>query len=63
MKLSYKALIYSGVVFPGSGYFILGKKIKGTVSMLFCIGAFSLLMIEAFYGHVDEVQDHSFPFD
>ena len=49
MKLSYKAALYSAVVFPGSGYFFVDAKMKAWLSMLLCLSCFSILMMDAFH--------------
>ena len=49
MKLSTKAAIYSGIVFPGAGYFIVKKSIHGAASFLITFAGLTVVMIEAFH--------------
>ena len=49
MKLATKAVIFSGIVFPGAGYFIVGKKLKGSVSLALVIGGLAFIMADVFY--------------
>ena len=49
MKLSVKVLLYSGLVFPGAGYFILKKTLRATVAFAITIGCFLFIMKEVFY--------------
>ena len=49
MKLSLKVLIYSGLVFPGSGYFMLKKKFRGTMAFAITIGCLLFIMMEIFH--------------
>ncbi|WNO08548.1 hypothetical protein [Teredinibacter sp. KSP-S5-2] len=44
-----KAMLYSGLVFPGAGYFILGHKIRGTLAMLLIILILAVVFVEAKY--------------
>ncbi len=48
MKLSIKALIYSAIVFPGAGYFILNKSKQGLAFIIIALGCLALPMYEAF---------------
>jgi len=49
MKVSTKALIYSLIVFPGSGYFIAKNKIKGCIVLSISLVCLAIFMIEAFH--------------
>ncbi len=46
MKTSIKAAIYSGVVFPGTGYFVVGKILRGIIACLITIAALSIIVME-----------------
>lgn len=47
MKLSTKAAIYSGIVFPGAGYFAVKKPIRGLVAALISLVYLGLVIVEA----------------
>jgi len=49
MKLSTRAAIYSGLVFPGAGYFVVKKTIHGAVAFLITFAGLAVVMIEAFH--------------
>lgn len=49
MKLALKAAIFSAVVFPGSGYFLVDKKIRAWLSLGVTISGFILIMIDVYY--------------
>ncbi len=49
MKLSTKAALYSGLVFPGAGYFIIKKITHGTVSCLMSLAGLTVVVIEVFH--------------
>ena len=49
MKLSTKAAIYSALVFPGAGYFVVKKTVHGTVAFLITFAGLALVMVEAFH--------------
>jgi hypothetical protein len=49
MKVSSKALIYSLIVFPGSGYFIAKNKLRGGISLSISLICLAIFMIEAFH--------------
>ena len=49
MKLSTKAAIYSGIVFPGAGYFVVKKNTHGVVSSLITIAGLVVVVIGAFH--------------
>lgn len=38
MRSSVKVLLYSGLVFPGAGYFVLGKMYRGGVALVITLG-------------------------
>ncbi len=48
MKLSIKALIYSAIVFPGAGYFILNKPKQGLAFLIIALSSLAVLMYDAF---------------
>ena len=48
MKLSIKVLIYSGLVFPGTGYFMLKKKLRGTMAFAITISCLLFIITEVF---------------
>ncbi|MBT7410233.1 MAG: hypothetical protein HN826_11070 [Methylococcales bacterium] len=49
MKLSTKAVIYSGFVFPGAGYFFVNNKKKGFICFATILVCLSFIMYEANY--------------
>lgn len=49
MKLSTKAALFSSIVFPGSGYFIIQKNIRGFIFFFITIAVLSVIMIEVFH--------------
>lgn len=49
MKLSVKVLIYSGLVFPGAGYFILEKTRRGVMAFATTISCLVFIMREIFH--------------
>jgi len=49
MKLSTKAAIYSALVFPGAGYFVVKKTVHGAVAFLITFVGLALVMVEAFH--------------
>ncbi len=49
MKLSVKVLIYSGLVFPGAGYFILKKKLRGIMAFATTISCLLFIITEIFH--------------
>jgi hypothetical protein len=49
MKISTKAVIYSGIVFPGAGYFFVGSKTRGISSIVATLGCLAFIMVETFY--------------
>ena len=48
MKLTIKVLLYSGLVFPGAGYYILDKNRRGIISTAITIGCLLVIMKEVF---------------
>ena len=48
MKLSTKAALYSAIVFPGAGYFIVKNKLRGGIALSISLGCLVVFMIEAF---------------
>ncbi len=49
MKLSTKAVIYSAVIFPGAGYFLLNHFKRGILALSVIMACFCVLMFESFY--------------
>ena len=49
MKLSTKAALYSSIVFPGSGYFIVKEKIRGYIACSISFACLVIYIIEAFH--------------
>lgn len=49
MKLSVKVLIYSGLVFPGAGYFILKKKLRGVMAFAITFSCLLFIITEVFH--------------
>ena len=49
MKLSTKAAIYSTIVFPGAGYFVVKKYVHGVIALLFAFGSLAVVFIEAYH--------------
>lgn len=49
MQLPNKALLYSAIIFPGSGYFITKNKVLGFIFILITLLLLTPLMIEANY--------------
>lgn len=49
MKLSIKAVIFSAIVFPGAGYFIVDRKIKGMASLIVTIGCLVFIMVDVYH--------------
>ncbi len=49
MKLSMKAALYSGLLFPGAGYFVVQKKLRGSVALLVTIAGLSIIIIESIH--------------
>lgn len=48
MKLSSKAAMFSAIVFPGAGYFIVKKTIRGGVSLAVTIACLIFIMADVF---------------
>ncbi len=46
MKLSIKAALLSGLVFPGAGYFIVRKKITGLIIFILTCSGLSALIVD-----------------
>ncbi|MBL1259384.1 MAG: hypothetical protein COB33_002495 [Thiotrichaceae bacterium] len=49
MMLSTRALLYSGLVFPGAGYFVVKKAVHGAAAFLITFVGLVVVMIEAFH--------------
>jgi hypothetical protein len=49
MKLSIKAVMFSAIVFPGAGYFVVDRKIKGIASLVITIGCLLVIMIDVYH--------------
>jgi len=49
VKSSIKAAIYSALVFPGAGYFFVGQKVKGIISLILTLTGLAVLVVESFH--------------
>ncbi|WP_250655390.1 hypothetical protein [Alkalimarinus coralli] len=49
MKIATKAALFSAIVFPGAGYFIVEKRVRGAVAFAITLAALSVLMVEAYH--------------
>ena len=49
MKLPLKAVLFSTLVFPGAGYFLVNKPKRGIVVILVILGALGTVMLEALH--------------
>ncbi|NRB38225.1 MAG: hypothetical protein HRU20_07110 [Pseudomonadales bacterium] len=49
MKTSSKSVIYSAVVFPGAGYFILSKKKQAMVFLALTLSCLCVIFYDAYY--------------
>lgn len=49
MKLSIKAAVFSGIVFPGAGYFVVEKMVQGVVFLLMTMSGLAVLFYEAYF--------------
>ena len=49
MKLSVKVLLYSGLVFPGAGYFVLEKMYRGGVALVITLACLVFIMSDVFH--------------
>ncbi len=49
MKLSIKAAMFSGIVFPGAGYFLVDKKRRGIISLIATVSILIFIMIDIFH--------------
>ncbi len=49
MKLSTKAALFSGLLFPGSGYFIVKKKRRGFLFFVVTLASLAIILIEAIH--------------
>lgn len=47
MQLHHKAMLYSALVFPGSGYFVIKNKVLGLIFILLTLLLLAPLMVEA----------------
>ncbi|MDH5424327.1 MAG: hypothetical protein OEY29_04975 [Gammaproteobacteria bacterium] len=66
MKLSNKAAMFSAIVFPGAGYFVVKKTIRGVVSLVVTIGCLSYPMTDVFQRAVavrDKIINGEIPID
>lgn len=48
MKTATKAALFSAIVFPGAGYFVVNKKVQGTIAFLITLTGLSIMMVEAY---------------
>ena len=49
MNIRKKALIYSAIVFPGAGYFILDKVTRGVAALLVTFACLTFIMVDVFH--------------
>lgn len=49
MSTFTRAMLYSGLVFPGAGYFILGRRVRGALAILLIILILAVVFVEAKY--------------
>lgn len=49
MKTSTKAAIYSAIVFPGAGFFIVNSKLRGFLALTVTLGCLAMVMYDAFH--------------
>ena len=48
MKVATKAALFSAIVFPGAGYFIVKKNVQGSVALLVTLTGLAIMMVEAY---------------
>ncbi|UZE95480.1 hypothetical protein [Alkalimarinus alittae] len=48
MKIATKAALFSAVVFPGAGYFVVKRRGRGVVVLTISIVGLAMLMVEAY---------------
>ena len=48
MKTATKAALFSAIVFPGAGYFVVQKKVQGVIAFLITLAGLSIMMVEAY---------------
>ena len=48
MKTATKAALFSAIVFPGAGYFVVKKNVRGVVASLITLAGLSIMMVEAY---------------
>ncbi len=66
MKLPMKAALYSGLVFPGAGYFVVQKKLRGFVALLISIAGLSVIIMESIHKAqiiAEKIVSGAIPFD
>ncbi len=49
MKLSTRAALYSALVFPGAGYFVVKKPVYGSIAFLITFAGLAVVVTEAFH--------------
>lgn len=49
MKLSIKAAMFSAIVFPGAGYFVVDRKVRGIAALIVTISILIFMMRDIFY--------------
>lgn len=66
MKKSVKAALFSGLVFPGAGYFLVKQKSKGFIFLLLVLAGGTLVGMDVYHKAmliVNQVIDGSLPLD
>ena len=66
MKLSIKAPLYSALLFPGSGYFLLQKPKRGVISIAMVCAALLTILQELYSKAViisEQIKSGNIPFD
>lgn len=49
MRLTVKVLLYSGLVFPGAGYFVLEKMTRGTVALVITLACLVFIISDVIH--------------
>ena len=66
MKRSSKAALLSGLIFPGIGHIVLKQYLRGSVLMLFALGALSVIVTRIYQRAltiVDRINSGDIPVD
>jgi len=48
MKTATKAALFSAIVFPGAGYFVVQRRVQGAIAFLITLTGLSIMMVEAY---------------